>query len=88
MTTVPLTEAKKKLLELVRNAQEQGKTYSLTRNGRPAAVLIGEEEYRSIKETLEVLNDKKEIQGILQGRKDIAAGKVDDLEELLERLQG
>lgn len=88
MTTIPLTEAKKKLPELVRNAQEQGKTYSLTRRGRPAAVLIGEEEYRSIKETLEVLNDKKEIQGILQGRKDIAAGRVEDLEELLERLQG
>lgn len=86
MSIIPLTEAKKKLLELVRSAQEQGKTYSLTRRGKPAAVLMGEEEYRSIKETLEVLSDPQEVRGILKGREDIAAGRVEDLQELLERL--
>jgi prevent-host-death family protein len=88
MTTIPLTEAKKNLPRLVRDAQEQGKVYSLTRRGRPAAVIMSEEDYRSIKGTLEVLSDPEELKGIKRGRRDIAAGRLVDLEELLERLHG
>jgi prevent-host-death family protein len=88
MTTIPLTEAKKNLPKIVRDVQEQGKVYSLTRRGRPAAVIMSEEDYRSIKETLEVLSDPEEIKGIKRGRREIAAGRVVDLEDLLERLHG
>ena len=88
MTVLSVTEAKKHLLALVRGAQEQGKVYSLTRKGAPAAVLMSEEEYRRVKETLEVLSDPEELKGILAGRADIAAGRIEDLEDLLERLQG
>jgi prevent-host-death family protein len=88
MTVIPVTEAKKRLLALVREVQEQGKAYSLTRKGAPAAVLLSEDQYRSVKETLEVLSDPEELKGILTGRADIAAGRVEDLEDLLERLQG
>jgi len=88
MTVLSVTDAKKQLLALVRGAQEQGKVYSLTRKGAPAAVLMSEEEYRSVKETLEVLSDPEELKGILAGRADIAAGRIEDLEDLLERLQG
>jgi prevent-host-death family protein len=88
MTVLSVTDAKKQLLALVRGAQEQGKVYSLTRKGAPAAVLMSEEEYRRVKETLEVLSDPEELKGILAGRADIAAGRIEDLEDLLERLQG
>ena len=88
MITMSVSEAKKHLLQLVRGAQEQGKVYSLTRKGAPAAVLIGEHEYRSMKETLEVLSDPQELKGIIAGRADIAAGRVQALDDLLKRLQG
>jgi len=88
MTVLSVTEAKKNLLALVREAQEQGKVYSLTRRGAPAAVLLSEEEYRSVKETLEVLTDPEELRGIMKGRADITAGRLEDLGDLLERLQG
>ena len=88
MTVLSVSEAKKHLLALVREAQEQGKVYSLTRKGAPAAVLISEEEYRSVRETLEVLSDPEELKGILAGRADIKAGRIEALEGLLERLQG
>ena len=88
MTTISISEAKKKLLGMVREVEEQGKVFSLTRRGVPAAVLLGQEEYRSIKETLEVLSDPQEFQGIMEGRADIAAGRLENLEDLLERLQG
>ena len=88
MTTMSVTEAKRQLLALVRAAQEQGKVFSLTRKGAPAAVLLSEEQFRSIKETLEALGDTEELKGILKGRADVAAGRVEDLETVLERLQG
>jgi prevent-host-death family protein len=88
MDIIPVTQAKKQLLSLVRQAQEQGKAFRLTRKGAPAAVLLSEEEYRSVKETLEVLNDPEELRGILEGRADIAAGRTEELEALLERLEG
>jgi prevent-host-death family protein len=88
MTTIPLTEAKKNLPKLVRDVAEQGKVYSLTRRGRPAAVIMSEEDYQSIKETLEVLSDPEELKGVKRGRREIAAGRVVELEDLLERLQG
>jgi len=83
-----VSEAKKHLLALVRDAQQQGKVFSLTRKGAPAAVLMSEEQYRSVKETLEVLADPEELKGIVKGRADIASGRVEDLEALLERLDG
>ncbi len=85
MTTIPLTEAKRKLPEIIRGVEQQVKVYRLTRRGSPAAVIIGEEAYRSLTETLEVLSDPEEVGGILQGRKEIEAGDVVGLEELLER---
>ncbi|UCH34908.1 MAG: type II toxin-antitoxin system Phd/YefM family antitoxin [Armatimonadota bacterium] len=88
MTTMSVSEAKKHLLALVRDAQQQGKVFSLTRKGAPAAVLMSEEQYRSVKETLEVLADPEELKGIVKGRADIASGRVEDLEALLERLDG
>jgi len=63
MTVMSVSEAKKHLLQLVRGAQEQGKVYSLTRKGSPAAVLMSEDEYRSVKETLEVLSDPRNSRG-------------------------
>jgi len=86
MTTVSLTEARKRLPELVRSVAEQGKVYSLTRRGRPIAVIMSEEDYQSIKETLEVLADRAEAKGIRRGRKEIAAGRAVNLEDALDRL--
>jgi PHD/YefM family antitoxin component YafN of YafNO toxin-antitoxin module len=51
-------------------------------------LLLSEEQFRSIRETLEVLSDPQELKGIMAGRKDIAARRVEDLESVLERLQG
>ena len=49
-------------------------------------MIMSEEDYQSIKEALEVLGDREEAKGISRGRKDIAAGRVANLEDLLSRL--
>ena len=52
MTTIPLTEAKAKLNELVDDAVTTHERVTITRHGRPAAVLISVEDLESMEETL------------------------------------
>ncbi|MDO5628914.1 MAG: type II toxin-antitoxin system Phd/YefM family antitoxin [Mobilicoccus sp.] len=52
MTTVPLTEAKARLNELVDEAVTMHEQITITRRGRPAAMLVSVEEWESLQETL------------------------------------
>lgn len=55
--TLPLSEVKTRLPELVTGVQEREEEVIVTKNGRPAAILINIEEYTRLKETLDVLSD-------------------------------
>jgi antitoxin YefM len=52
MTTVPLTEAKAKLNELVDQAMTMHEHVTITRRGRPAVMLVSVDEWESLQETL------------------------------------
>jgi prevent-host-death family protein len=52
MSTIPLTEAKAKLNELVDEAVSTHERVTITRHGRPAVVLISVDDLESIEETL------------------------------------
>jgi len=52
MTTIPLTEAKAKLNELVDEAVTMHEHVTITRRGRPAAMLVSVEEWEALQETL------------------------------------
>jgi prevent-host-death family protein len=85
MKTLSLSEAKMKLSELVDKVQRMDEEVVITRNGRPAAVLISPDEFESMRETLEIKADRelmKEIQaglGALKGKR-----RLYTLEELLD----
>lgn len=55
--TLSLSEVKTKLPELVTGVEEREEEVVVTKNGRPAAVLINVQEYARLKETLDVLSD-------------------------------
>jgi len=55
--TLPLSEVKTRLPELVAGVQEREEEVVVTKNGRPAAILINVDEYTRLKETLDVLSD-------------------------------
>ena len=55
--TLPISEVKMKLTALVTGIEKRGEEIVVTRNGRPAAVLLSHAEYASLKETLDVLAD-------------------------------
>ena len=54
MKTLSLSEAKMKLSELIENVYTTDEEVVITKNGRPAAVLVSHEEFESWKETLAI----------------------------------
>ena len=59
MKTLPLSEVKMKLSELVQHVASSDEEIVITRNGRPAAVIVSPDEFESLKETAEILSDKE-----------------------------
>lgn len=56
-TTLPISEARKKIFRIAKDVQRPATHYTLTEKGRPKAVVISAEEYESWQETLEVMRD-------------------------------
>ena len=85
MKTLPLSEAKSQLSGLVEQVRSLEEQVVITRNGRPAAVLVSAEEFERWKETVEVRADAalmKEIRAGLRALKTRKA-RLYTLEELL-----
>ena len=55
--TMPISEVKTRLPELVSGVAEREEEIVVTRNGKPAAVLVNYDEYERLKDTLDVLSD-------------------------------
>jgi antitoxin YefM len=72
---LPLSEVKTRLPELVSGVDEREEEIVVTKNGRPAAMLINVQEYERLKETLEVLSDKALMKQIRKSEAFYASGK-------------
>jgi antitoxin YefM len=84
MRTLPLAEAKAKLSRLVDQVVETDEEILITRNGRPAAVLVSPEEYEGWKETQAIRSDPELMAEIRRGLRALKrGGKIYTLEELL-----
>lgn len=54
-TTLPISEARRKIFDIAEEVQNPDTYYVLTEKGRPKAVMLSAEEYESLVETLEVM---------------------------------
>ena len=84
--TVPFTEARAHLTELLDEIEEIHEHVVITRNGRPAAVVMSQDEYESLIETLEVLGDPELMAALAESDEDVAAGRVRPWEEVKPEL--
>jgi antitoxin YefM len=88
--TLPLSEVKAKLSEVVDEVVTTQERITVTRNGRPVAVLLSTDDLEAIEETLAILSDPAAMREIQQGRAAIASGDVvtkDDIETLRSQLR-
>ena len=67
MKTLSLSEAKSKLSGLVKEVSSTDAEIVITKNGRPAAVLVSPNEYENWKETLAIRAEKGLIKEIKAG---------------------
>ncbi len=79
--TIPFTDAKARLSELVDKVVKEHERFTLTRNGRPAAILISPDELDSLEETVEILQDRRLLESIRRSRREAAKGKRLRLED-------
>ena len=83
--TLPLAEIKARLSEIVDRVEGQHARVTLTRNGRPAAVLLSPEDLEALEDSVELLADPDARAEIERGRQEISKGKGIRAEELRAR---
>ena len=66
-SSAPLTEVRERLSEVVDEVLTEGTEMTITKHGRPVAVILGIDEYESLIETLNILSDPDTMTAIGEG---------------------
>ena len=80
--TLPLAEIKAHLSEIVDRVEREHERVVLTRNGRPAAVIMSPADLEALEDTLELLSDPAAVQELRAAREEAARGRVVTADEL------
>ncbi|PND54178.1 prevent-host-death family protein [Mycobacterium sp. ENV421] len=76
MRILPISQLKQKINEYVDAVSQTRDQITITKNGSPAAVLIGVDEWESIQETLYWLSQPGIAESVAASEADIAAGRT------------
>jgi prevent-host-death family protein len=87
METLPLAAVKAKLSEVVDRVEREQDRVTITRNGRPVAMIVGMDDIEGLEETLEILSDKRLIRKIRAGMAAVERGDTIPLEDVKKRLK-
>lgn len=72
---ISITEAKQRLTDLARRNRERGETFVLLRDSEPVSALVPFDEYESMIETLDILEQNPTIvSDLAKARAEIASG--------------
>jgi prevent-host-death family protein len=75
MKTLPLSEVKNTFSRIVDAVADRDERVMITRNGRPAAILINPDRLNSLIATLDILSDPEMMRQIRQSERDFKAGR-------------
>ncbi len=87
METLPLATVKAKLSEVVDRVEREQDRVTITRNGRPVAMIVGMDDIEGLEETLEILSDKRLMRKIRAGIAAAEKGDTIPLEDVKKRLK-
>lgn len=82
MTTVPLSEAKDKLSALVDSAESTHDVITITKHGKPAAVLMSADDLESLHETIHWLSRPGTAEAVTVADTEYAADLTTPLAEI------
>jgi antitoxin YefM len=80
--TVPVREFRSNLSRLLSDVADRREHVLITRNGRPAAVLVPIDEYDALEETAEILSDADTIAAVDAGVAELQRDETVTLEAL------
>lgn len=72
---VSVSEAKNKLLDLIRRLRHKQEIVAIPRDGVPSAVLLGMDQFEGLMETIEILSDQKAMRALRRSLKQAGPGK-------------
>lgn len=72
---VGMHEARKHLAKLVEDLRTEGHEIVLTRQGKPAAVIIDVEKYLEVQQALREFSDPRYVRSLLEAREEIRSGQ-------------
>ncbi len=72
---VSVSEAKNKLLGLIRRLKHKQKIVAITRDGVPSAVLLSMDQFEGLMETIDILSDQKAMRSLTRSLKQAERGK-------------
>jgi prevent-host-death family protein len=81
---IPVTKAKKELLDIIKQMAEEDSTVTVTKNGVAVGVLMTPDRYEGIMETIEILGDPKTLKTLSASRRDFKSGRVHGHAEVWE----
>ncbi len=85
-TTLPISEARKKLFEIAEKVQKPSTHYILTERGRPKVAFMSAEEFESWQETLEAVRDFPDLEkDIKKAEREYKQGNYSTLEKILSK---
>lgn len=76
MRTLPLSEVKTRLSELVDQVVSTDEEITITKNGRPAAVLVSSDEFEGWKETVVIQSDQELMAEIRKGLRSLKSKRA------------
>ncbi len=76
VTTEPLRTVRDRLSEFVERVEHEHERVMITRNGRPAAVLVSPDDIEALEETLELLSKSEAVRDLRDAEAAVAAGDV------------
>ena len=80
-TYIPITQAKAKLLDMVRQLRNTNDTIAITKNGVPEAVMLSMRKFEGILETIDILADPEMMRQLKGSAKDVKEGRLIDLDK-------
>lgn len=83
---VPVREFRSRLSELLSDVADRRDHVLVTRNGKPAAVLVPIDEYQALEETAEILSDSDTLAAIEAGLAELSRDETVTLEQLRDEL--
>jgi antitoxin YefM len=82
--TVSLAEARKRFSEVLSEAERFNEQFTITKNGKPVAVIVSSYEWETLEDTVFWLSQPGILEDIAEARRDLASGNTVSAEALLE----